>query len=92
MSVARCQAEVSSKEFVYWQAFFAMEPFGDVRADLRNGILCSLVANLLSKGPRKKAADFMPDFEVEEDREMTPEEAHAHLRRLLGRPVVQEQG
>lgn len=85
MSVARCQAEVSSKEFTTWQAMFAMEPFGDVRADLRNGILCALVANLMTKGKRKRASDFMPDFDVEEDREMTPEEAHARLRAMLGR-------
>lgn len=37
---------MSSAEFTEWQAYYSGEPFGDLRADHRTGILAALVANL----------------------------------------------
>lgn len=44
-----------------WQAYYDLEPFGDIRADLRAGIVSSTIANVM--GDQKQLtspADFMP--------------------------------
>ena len=38
---------MSAHEFAEWQAYAQIEPFGEVRADLRNAMLASLVAGAL---------------------------------------------
>jgi len=46
-------------------AFYLIEPFGEYRADLRNAMLCSLIANV-NKGKKQrpfKMKDFMLRFE-----------------------------
>lgn len=47
-----------------WQAFYDLEPFGDMRADLRAGIVASTVANVMGD-PKKplSPSDFMPLLE-----------------------------
>jgi hypothetical protein len=63
--------EMSSSEVADWMAYERLEPWGEERADLRTGILASLVANV-TRGKDQKAfgpADFMPDFEPKEERE-----------------------
>jgi hypothetical protein len=47
-------------EYRQWQAFYALEPFGDVRADMRSGIVAALIARTM--GGRKNATplDYMP--------------------------------
>lgn len=67
MSVAEAQADIDAREFAEWQAYYTLEPFGEERADYRNAILCTLIANALQgkRGRRAKPKDFMPDFTVE---------------------------
>jgi|SRR5688500_10845477 len=79
MSVKQCQQEVSSREFIEWMAYYRLEPFGELRSDLRNGITASVIANVNRDKKRKpkpfKAEDFMPDFAGQYDaRVMSPEE------------------
>jgi hypothetical protein len=45
MSVRRCQAEVSSREFAGWIAFFERLPFGPMQEDVRAGLVASLIFN-----------------------------------------------
>lgn len=56
-------ANLTWEQFQGWQAYYALEPWGEERADLRNGLLCALTANI-NRDPKKgKAfgpADFMP--------------------------------
>lgn len=49
------------KEFVEWIAFYRLEPFGEVREDLRNGTLASLYINSHSKKGSRKVSpnDFI---------------------------------
>ena len=46
-----------------WMAYSQIEPFGEMRAELRNGELCALLANLKRDTKRKatpfRASDFM---------------------------------
>ena len=61
--MAEAQERISSAEYTEWLAYYQIEPWGDERADLRNGILCALTANMhRSKGRKFKAGDFMPKF------------------------------
>jgi len=64
MSVRRAQQEISSVEFAEWQAYSALEPFGEERADLRSAIVACVIANS-NRGSSQKAykvKDFMPKF------------------------------
>ena len=55
---------MSSMEFVEWQAFFSLAPFGDDRADIRSAMICKTLADVNTpKGQtRMRLADFMPRF------------------------------
>lgn len=60
--VRQLQALVSSDDFALYQAMYRIEPWGEERADLRNGILCATLANI-NRGkntPPYKPVDFMP--------------------------------
>jgi len=46
-----------------WEVIYAIDPWGEWRADLRMGILAAAVVSPhLKKGTKMKPADFMPDF------------------------------
>ncbi len=50
-------------------AYYALEPFGEERADLQAGIIASTIANV-NRDPKKrrrpyKPQDFMPKFDAE---------------------------
>jgi hypothetical protein len=52
------------EEFATWQAYYEIDPFGEDRADLRAGIVASVIANA-NRDPKRKptpftAQDFMP--------------------------------
>ncbi len=57
-------ARVSSKELAEWRAYYRVEPWGEWRADLRNGITASVIANVnRGRGKRVfKASDFVLNF------------------------------
>ena len=59
-------SRLSSRQISEWMAYYAIEPFGEERADLRMAILASLIANV-NRDPAKRRepftpAEFMPDF------------------------------
>lgn len=60
-------AELSSPQIAEWMAYFAIEPFGERRADLRAAIIAATIANAQrAKDSRPfKPQDFMPDFEAD---------------------------
>jgi hypothetical protein len=54
---------MSAKELQTWWAWYQLEPWGEVRGDLRMGILASSLVNMwISKGSKTKPVDFMPDW------------------------------
>ena len=61
---------MSAREFGEWMAFYALEPFGDNRADLRIGILAALTANIARDEKRRsepyEVDDFIPKFDKAE--------------------------
>ncbi len=59
---------MTSSGLMLWTAYESLEPFGERRADLRNGILAATMANLLGDRRRRpqgwSAGDFMPVFDL----------------------------
>jgi len=78
MPVAELMERMSAREFDDWRLYAVLEPFGEERADLRMGILASVIANANSD-PKKRTKpfdpkDFMPDFAAEPEKPMTPKQ------------------
>lgn len=62
-TIAEWQQVMSSEEFVDWQLFYEMNPFGSYRGDIQAGIIAATIANVNSqKGKRFQPSDFMPRF------------------------------
>jgi len=59
MSVARCQAEVSSAEFADWLAYHQIEPFGSQMDDLRAGAVTAAIYNV-NRNTEKRPQPFGP--------------------------------
>ncbi len=57
MSVRQAQMQISSAEFTEWQAFYELEPFGDIVADLRHGSATSVLANI-NRNPDARPEPF----------------------------------
>lgn len=64
--------EISARQLGEWFAYALLEGFGDRRADIRMGILASLIANVHRDAKRKpspyKPADFIPRIKEDEDK------------------------
>ncbi len=65
MPVRELLARVGSDELTEWMAFYQLEPFGDMRADLRSGVVAATFANAhRTKDARTfTPEDFMPYIE-----------------------------
>ena len=77
---------MTSGQFTEWQAYFAEDPWGEERADLRSGILASLFAEAhrdAAKRPEPfRPVDFMPYHRREPER---PENLWARLMQTFNR-------
>lgn len=75
MTVAELGERMSSAEFAEWMAYYAIEPFGEERADLRQALTTSAIHNSVqaqTKHPKwTKPEDFMPFRETPQPK--TPE-------------------
>jgi hypothetical protein len=56
---------ISARELAEWRAYYELEPWDEMRGDLRNAMLMALLANInRKKGAQPfRPSDFMPDFE-----------------------------
>ena len=87
MTVAELQARMSSEEFVYWQAYASIEPFGDQRGDLQAAIIAQTIANR-HRGPKEQQyqlKDFLPNFTPR--RRLTTAEAQKEFFRSMTQAV-----
>lgn len=77
---------MSAREFVEWQAYFALEPFGEERADLRSAIVAATIANRLrgQNEQPKQPSDFMP---YREQAPPTPEDLLAKFAGAVPDPA-----
>lgn len=69
-----------------WMAYEAIEPFGEIRAEQRNGLTCSVIANVNRDSKVKPEpfshSDFMFHTKSEPEKKLTPEEIESHLDNL----------
>ena len=73
-------ARVGSDEITEWMAFYQIEPFGEMRADLRSGVIASTFANA---NRAKHARPFKPeDFMPFADRPEPQDEARMNVARF----------
>ena len=79
MTVAELLDRMSSREFSEWMAYYAIEPFGEERADLRQALTTSAVHNSIqaqTKRPKwTKPEDFMPFKEPAQPKMVTTDAA-----------------
>lgn len=71
-TVGELDAQLSSSELTEWIAYASIEPFGDMRADFRAGVIASTLANVNrdpKRGKPTKPIDFMPFAENVEPEE-----------------------
>lgn len=78
--------EMRPSELGRWVALNAIDPFGESRADLRAGIVASVIANV-NRDPKKRsepfrAQDFMP-FQVTQAKSPLPALVRAWLAPLI---------
>ncbi len=52
---------MDSRELSEWMAYYNLEPFGEERADIRQGITSCVMANSFSN-KKHKIDDFIPKF------------------------------
>ena len=57
MPIRQLLREMHSSELSRWMRYYQEEPFGEIRSDLRNGILASIVLGLA--GQKSEPADFI---------------------------------
>lgn len=64
MTLGELGERMTAREFDLWWAYHRSHPIGDLRDDLRTGILASTVANFSGKtlkpGKTMNPSDFMP--------------------------------
>ena len=54
---------MSSEEFVDWQLYYELNPFGPKRGDFQSALIASTIANANApKGKKFALKDFMLDF------------------------------
>ncbi|MDR6447485.1 hypothetical protein J2794_003601 [Paraburkholderia terricola] len=86
MSVARCQAEVSSAEFADWLAYHQIEPFGSQMDDLRAGAVAAAIYNV-NRNTEKRPQPFGPSDVIPWLDGLSPKPEPEPV--LLGDPVAQ---
>jgi hypothetical protein len=86
MTVEEMLDRMTWAEYLEWQEYYGLEPWGEERADLRSAIVASLIANVnrdAKKQPRPyEPTDFMPYYERPEP---TPQQLADKIRATLGR-------
>jgi hypothetical protein len=85
MSVRELLARLDSHELSEWMAYYRLEPFGEVRADVRAGIVASTLANVHRKrsAPPFSPLDFLafPEPKPESDMNTKVKEVFRAFRR-----------
>ena len=62
LDVEGLKDRLSSRVFAQWMAYASIEPFGEERADVRAGIIASVIANV-NRDRKKRPEPFAPqDF------------------------------
>jgi hypothetical protein len=86
MTVERLEREMPADEFDEWIEFYNSEPFGEIRHEYRNALLCSTVANVAGAfggGEPADMNDYLLFQEKQEEEEV--EDWGLKLLKAMGR-------
>lgn len=61
-TVAELQQRMGSAEFAAWLAFYQVEPFGELRGDMRAAMVATLTANAHRNAKKKRQPFELSDF------------------------------
>jgi hypothetical protein len=84
MDVDAMLREIGARQLHEWLSFWNLEGFGEKRADMRMGIVASLVANI-NRDPKRKPAPFKPADFIPKIKEDTARMQEAELKAALTR-------
>ncbi|MHC4984195.1 MAG: phage tail assembly protein T [Planctomycetota bacterium] len=71
-------AEIPARKLLEWEVLYAIQPWGEKRADIRHGILCSLLdACHRTKGSPEPPRYYMPFCEKRAEPHQTIEQQKA---------------
>lgn len=89
-------AEITPQQLGEWLAYYRIDPWGEVRADLRHGIATAVLANVHRDATKRpegyKPADFMPDFDPKPEQSSLAAKVRAGLYALPGRKAGTPKG
>lgn len=73
---------MDAEEFKYWMAYYAIDPWGEERSDIRSAIVAATVSNSnpYRRGRSARVDDFLPYADTRA-REMTDEEMMREVER-----------
>lgn len=82
MTVRELLARIDSGELSEWIAYYNIEPFGEERADYRQGITSWILANQWrdKSAAALKIMDFMPYSRPAQSPQQTPEDMMRHMQ------------
>lgn len=64
---------MTARQFIEWQVFYALDPFGELRADYRAASIVQMIANVnRGKGAPYKLKDFLLKFGESEPAKARP--------------------
>jgi hypothetical protein len=89
MTRGEMMARMSAREFDQWIAYDRVEPIGEWRADIRNAMLMTLLANVHRDPKRRpfKLDQFLPFVPKHAP---TADELEERFRAIVGLPVDEE--
>lgn len=73
MTVGELLGRITSSELAEWMAYYSINPFGETRGDLRNAMLCCLMANAWNGDKHKTFS--MEDFMLIKEESSRPKES-----------------
>jgi hypothetical protein len=73
MTVAELLGRITSTEIAEWMAYYSIDPFGEIRGDMRSAMQCCLMANAWN-GDKNKTFS-MDDFMLIKESESKPKES-----------------
>lgn len=87
MTVAELSRRMSGREFLDWQTYYVIEPFGQWRDDYHAGMISSIVANVNRKAGSKPYSpeDFMLKIKTPETMKAKESLLKAQLGHLVKR-------
>lgn len=85
MTVRQLETQIEVSELHEWMAFFAIEPWGAVRADYRAGVVASTLVNVNGGKKGKKpaqASDFFALYKNHNSRQQTNKQQMNIMKRI----------